>query len=160
MVTPVIPLCPSNKLSDMIRQLSVPWSFALPGDQTQGRKLMRSLQVEFRMPWVLYDLLKQIRTRERYRNMPRLFIGLGINAVLQAQDHSLSRLIANADPSDQDAYLDGLKNARTGSAEQKLSWLEHRICEVAILAQGCTDVGQLKAMLAELVGEQLKTLQN
>jgi hypothetical protein len=116
---------------------------------------MRSKHVSFRLPWKLWDACKERCREEKYRNMGRYFTSIAIFDLLSRRPHKLTKDIANADPDEQDAIIDGLLSKVWKAEPGKMSWLDHRICEVVLMAQDVTDLNDLKAKLAELIAKEL-----
>lgn len=87
--------------------------------------------------------------------MGRYFTSIAIFDLLSRRPHQLTKDIANADPEEQDAIIDGLVSKVWKSEPGKLSWLDHRICETVLLSKSTTDLADLKIKLGELIEKEL-----
>lgn len=106
------------------------------------------------MPWPLYDDAMSRCREEEYENEARYFASITLFDCISRRPHQLTKAIANASPKKQDEFFQGLMKIKTAK-KGNLSWLDHRICEVVALAQGVTDLHELKDRLGELVQQQL-----
>ena len=66
---------------------------------------MRSKKIEFRLPWLLVELLTERRKQLRMRSIGRYFISLAVEDLMRERRAETYRAIANAEPEEQDEFL-------------------------------------------------------
>jgi hypothetical protein len=87
-------------LSDNFRSSISAFRFPLSAFAT-----VRSKKISGHVPWPIYELIERRAKAERYRNVWRYVIGCVIRDIFAPQHHIFNHVIADADPSEQDALL-------------------------------------------------------
>lgn len=106
------------------------------------------------MPHKFYDEMMKRCREEKYKNDTRYIMGCVLFDILCRRKHTLTHAIANAEPDEQDAMLEGLIDVSKRQNGQ-LSWIDRRICEAVMLSPACRDVDELKDKLGDVIRKKL-----